>query len=183
MCPVNGQTCNNCGKMNHFSKVCLSKQSKSHDKSRTHEQPQPQYKNRPNSHNHQVVSSEPHQKSDSSSDEYLYTLGDTANTTAPKVDVKLNDITISMIIDTRASTDITDEKDFAKVYQTNNLELEPSIRCIFAYGGDYQRTVVKEFVTSIEADMKSVKTLIHVIQGKMVLCLATGQHVTLVSFM
>ena len=104
MCPAKGQTCNNCGKMNHFAKVGLSKQSKSHDKSRTHEQPQPQHKNRPNSHIHQVVSSEPHQKSDSSSDEYLYTLGDTANTTAPKVDVKLNGITISMIIDTEASS-------------------------------------------------------------------------------
>ena len=70
--------------MNHFAKVCLSKQSKSQDKSRAQEQPQPQHKNRPNSQNYPVVSSEPHQKSDSSSVEYLYTLGDTANTTAPK---------------------------------------------------------------------------------------------------
>ena len=165
MCPAKGQTCNKCGKMNHFAKVCLSKQSKSHDKSRAHEQPQPQHKNRPNSHIHQVISSEPHQKSDSSSDEYLYTLGDTANTTVPKVDVKLNGITISMIIDTGASTDIIDEKDFAIVNQTNNLELQPSTRCIFAYGADSQLIVVGQFVISIEADMKSVQTMIHVIQG------------------
>ena len=97
-------------KLNHFAKVCLSKQSKSHDKSNAHEQPQPQHKNRPNSHIHHVVSSEPHQKSDSSSDEYLHTLGETANTTAPKLDVKLNGITISMMIDTGASTDIIEEK-------------------------------------------------------------------------
>ena len=108
MCPAKGQTCNKCGKMNHFAKICLSKQSKSHDKCRAHEQPQPQHKNRTNSHNHQVVSSEPHQKTDSSSDEYFYTLGETTKTTVPKVDVKLNGITISMIIDTGASTDIID---------------------------------------------------------------------------
>ena len=115
MCPSKGQTCNKCGKMNHFAKVCLSKQSKSQDKSKAHEQPQLQHKNRPNSHIHQVVSSEPHQKSDSSCDEYLHTLGDTANTTVPKVDVKLSGITISMIIDTGVSIDIIDKNDFAKV--------------------------------------------------------------------
>ena len=97
MCPAKGQTCNKCGKVNHFPKVGLSTQSKSQDKSRAHEQPQ--HKNRPNSHIHQVVSSEPHQKSDSSSEEYLLTLGDTAKTIVPKVDVKLNGISISMIID------------------------------------------------------------------------------------
>ena len=144
--------------MNHFAKVCLSKQSKSHDKSRAHEQPQPQHKNRPNSHNHHIVLSEPHQKSDSSSDEYLYTLGDTTKTIVPKVDVKLNGITISMINDTGASTDIIDEKDFAKVNQTSNLELQPSTRCIFAYGADAQLTEIGQFVTSIEADMKSIQT-------------------------
>ena len=149
--------------MNHFAKVCLSTQSKSQDKSRTHEQPQ--QKNRPNSHIRQVVSSEPHQKSDSNSEEYLLTLGDTANTTAPKVDVKLNGISISMIIDTGASTDIVDEKDFAKVHQTSNLELPPSTRCILAYGADSQLTVAGQFVTSMEAAMKSVQTMIHVIQG------------------
>ena len=95
----------------------------------------------------------------------MYTLGDTTNTTAPKVDVKLNGITISMTIDTGASTDIIDEKDFAKVNQTSNLELQPSTRCIFASGADSQLTVIGEFVTSIEADMKSVQTMIHVIQG------------------
>ena len=151
--------------MNHFAKVFLSKQSKLHDKSRAQEQPQPQYKNRPNSHIHHVVSSELHQKSDSSSGEYLYTLGDTTKTTVPKVDVKLSGITISMIIDTRASTDIIDEKDFTKVNQTSNLELQPSTRCIFAYGADSQLTVIGQFVTSIEADLKSVQTMIHVIQG------------------
>ena len=170
MCPAKAQTCNKCVKMNHFAKVCLSKQSKSQDKSRAHEQPQPQHKNRPNSHIHQVVSSEPHQKSDSSSDEYLYTLGDTANTTAPKVDVKLNGINISMIIDTGASTDIIDEKDFEvnqiNNLETNNLELQPSTRCIFAYGADSHVTVIVQFVTSIEKDMLSVQTMIHVIQEK-----------------
>ena len=100
------------GKINHFAKVCLSKQSKSHDKSRAHEQPQLQHKNRPTSHIHQVVASEPHKKSDSSSDGYLYTLGDTADTTVPKVDVKLNGITISIIIDTGASTRIIVKKRF-----------------------------------------------------------------------
>ena len=89
----------------------------------------------------------------------------TDNTTAPKVDVKLNGITISMIIDTGASTDIIDKKDFAKVNQTNNLELQLSTRYIFAYGAASQLTLVGQFVTSMEADMKSVQTMIHVIQG------------------
>ena len=165
MFPAKGQTCNKCGKMNHFAKICLSKQSKLHDKSRAHEQQQPQHKNRPNSHIHHVVSSEPHQMSDSSSYEYLYTLGDTTKTRVTKVDMKLNGIIISMITDMGASTDIIDEKYYTKVNQSSNLELQPSTWCIFAYGSDSQLTVIEQFVTSIEADMKSVQKMIHVIQG------------------
>ena len=54
---------------------------------------------------------------------------------------------------------------FSKVNQTSNLELRPSTRCIFAYGADSQLTVIGKFVTSIEADMKLVQTMIHVIKG------------------
>ena len=75
--------------------------------------------------------------------------------------MKLNGITISMIMDMGAYTDIIGENNFSKVNQTNNLEFQPSTRCIFAYGADSQLTVVGQFVTSIEADMKSVQTMIH----------------------
>ena len=43
-------------------------------------------------------------------DEHLYTLGDTASNTAPEVNAKVSDITVSIIIDTGASMDIMDEK-------------------------------------------------------------------------
>ena len=58
-------------------------------------------------------------QSDSRSDEYLYTLGDIASNTAPKVNVKINDIIISMIIDTGASMEVMDHFFFANVnYKT-----------------------------------------------------------------
>ena len=74
--------------------------------------------------------------------------------------------TISMIIDAGASTDITDKKAFAKVNHMYNLDLQHTTKCTFGYGANYQFTVLGQFVTNIETDLKSVKSVIHVIQGK-----------------
>ena len=117
------------------------------------------------SHVHHIVSSEPCQKNDSSSDEYLYTLSGTANTTAPRVNVKINDITISVIIDTGASTNIMNEKAFSKVNCMNNHDCKPTTKYIFRYSANSQLIVLGQFVTNIETDLKPVKSVIQVIQG------------------
>ena len=128
-------------------------------------EPLPRQKYRHKSHVYHVVSSEPCQKNESHSVEDLYTLSGTANSTTPRVNVKINDITISMIIITGASTDIMDDKAFAKVNHMNNLDLQPTTKCIFGYSANYQLSVLGQFVTNIEADLKYVKSVIHVIQG------------------
>ena len=47
----------------------------------------------------------------------------------------------------------------------NYLDLQPTTKCIFGYGSNSQLTVLGQFITNIETDLKSVKSLIHVIQG------------------
>ena len=98
-----------CDKPNYYAKVCFSKCNKLQGPNKGFE-PLPSQIYKHKSHIHHVASSEPCQKNDFSSDEYLYSLSGTANTTAPRVNVKINDITISMYIDAGASADIMDEK-------------------------------------------------------------------------
>ena len=67
-------------------------------------------------HTHQVSSEQCEQISSSSDDEYLYTLNnDSTNTKTPEVCVQLNGISIKMIVDMGASTDILDENTFSKI--------------------------------------------------------------------
>ena len=70
-CPAQGQTCRKCGKLGHFFKVCRSPSS------------QPPHLLKQSSQVHQVSSQPCQQPSDSSEDEYLYTLGDSVNTKTP----------------------------------------------------------------------------------------------------
>ena len=107
-CPEKGQTYSKCGRLYYFAKVCFSKCNKSQGPNKGYE-PLSRQKYKHKSHVHHVASSEPCQKNDFSSDEYLYSLSGTANSTTPRINVKINDITISMIIDAGASADIMDE--------------------------------------------------------------------------
>ena len=76
------------------------------------------------SHIHQVSSEQCEQISSSSDDEYLYTLNNTStDTKTPEVCVKVNGISIKMIVDTGASTDILEhilQNKTTEEYQATN---------------------------------------------------------------
>ncbi len=115
----------------------------------------------------QQVVSEPCQQPDDSStdDEYLYTLGDSDTSKAPKARVQVNDTDVDMLIDTGASTDIFDENTFKKINHACNLKLHPPTKRIFAYGAESQLTVIGQFTTNIKFEKRSVRSTIHILQG------------------
>ena len=97
-CPAKGQTCNKCGKLNHFAHVCMSRTVPPATNSGTN-QSKSQFRVR------QVETI----GSSDSSDEYLYTLGNPADSKTPVTSVLTNSVPVKMMIDTGASTDIIDE--------------------------------------------------------------------------
>ena len=85
--------------------------------------PQASTKKPPSSVNH--VASKPDKPDSSSDDEYLYVMSqDTSTSKIPTVCVKINKITIDMIIDTGASIDILDETAYKKVNHNGQITLQ-----------------------------------------------------------
>ena len=141
-CPAKGQSCCKCGKPNHFAKMCRSKL--------TIPQQRTQQRNNQGRVNH--VSSElPAAEPESSSDEeYLYVMSQNSNRyLIPRVTVNINEISVDMVVDTGASIDILDEGTYNKVNHKNTLTLQPSTKCLFAYGSISQLNVLGCCTTTI----------------------------------
>ena len=137
-CPAIGKTCTTCGKPNHFAQMCLT--GKVWPTSRDAKQP-PQQKNR--SPQVRQVRVQPDRTSESSDEEYLFTLGlKDGDGKVPKITVTVNGIPISMMVDTGASTNIMDEATFSKL---QSIELQSTSSRIFAYGSESQLSVLGKF--------------------------------------
>ena len=104
-------------------------------------------------------------KTDSSSgEEYVYTLG--PKTRVPETEVEINGVTLRMMIDTGASTDIIDhEEAFQTICQSQATQLEEDTCRIFAYGSQSRLTALGKFDANIVANGKRATTMIHVLQG------------------
>ena len=157
-CPAKGQTCRKCGKPNHFAKMCLTKAPTNQQGHR------PQKKKPPSSVNH--VASEPDKPDSSSDDEYLYVMSqDTSASKIPIVSVKINKITIDMIIDTGASIDILDETAYKKVNHNGQITLQPSTKRLFAYGSATQLHVLGNFDATITVKNNQTISTLQVLEG------------------
>ena len=128
-CPAKGRTCRKCEKSNHFAKMCLSKP-------KAIQQTQCSHKSNVN-YVTQIESAS------SSDDEYLYTMRQDENTLSiPKISIEINEVTVDMIVDTGASTDILDEVTYCRINHRLNIKLQPSTKCLFAYGSESQLAVL-----------------------------------------
>ena len=154
-CPAEGKTCRACGKLNHFAKMCLSKD-------KLHHQPT----NRKQASVNQLTVTDPAVLSSSSDDEYLYTMGQDKLHKVPKVKVKINDVEVEMIVDTGASTDVIDEVTFRCINHHNNVILQPTIKRLFAYGSS-QLSVLGQFTADIVFQHSRATVPICIIQGRL----------------
>lgn len=104
VCPAKGKEYNNCGKLSHFSRICLSKASKPKGKSKA--RPQEPTKGSRSLH--------PLTHSDSmSEDEYLFSVK--ANTKRrPYTQVKVLGYSFNAMVDTGASINVMDKETFVK---------------------------------------------------------------------
>ena len=131
-CPAKGKTCNKCGKPNHFAKMCLTRTHPTRGQSEPRRPPNRRHVNT-------VTGASVQNETDSSSDEeYVYTLG--PKTRVPETNVQISGVTVKMMIDTGASTDIIDEEAFQTICQHQATQLEEDTCRIFAYGSQSRLT-------------------------------------------
>ena len=159
ICPANGKSCLNCGKANHFAKVCRSATTKVRFNRNTRKSMKKYSKV------HHVAST-PASSESSSEDEFIFTLKPTCqHKTTPHVQISVNHTPIKMVIDTGASVDIIDELAFNTLQKNTPLALQRSTTRIFAYGATKQLPVMGKFNATLDSSTGSTTSQIHVIEG------------------
>ena len=153
-CPAKGKRCNACGKANHFALVCRSSK-------RSFSRP-------PRQAVKQVSADAPPSTNvcytTCAEEEYLFTVQVTDANKTPLVTVKLNDMPISMTVDTGASLDITDEPTVDRL--KHRVSLQRSTTRIFAYGASTQLPILGNFAATLESNQTFHPTTVHVIKGQ-----------------
>ena len=168
LCPATEETCRQCGKTGHFARVCKSRtQSKSHTVSQPRQNKRLVPKRTPFSSSIRQVQEqeESHHETDSSEEEYLFTCMNKADGTMPKVKVKINDIPITMILDTGASLYIIDEVTFHQLQQKTDIQLGRASTKLFAYGSDDQLPLLGKVTTVVETSHKLTPAFLHGVKG------------------
>ena len=139
-CPAKGKFCSTCGKANHFAVVCRSK---------------PKQGAAPKTY--QSVCTVSQADESSSEDEYLFTLKPkTDQHKAPIANIKVNDVPVTMMVDTGASIDVIDESTYNKMHKVTKLPLHRSNTRVFAYGSPTQLPVLGKFEATLESTTKSL---------------------------
>ena len=171
ICPAKGKSCLNCGKPNHFAKVCRSATRMSHSS-----QHDPRQSTKM-SHKVRKVCVKPGNSESSSEEEFIFTLKSTSKHNTPLIQISVNNIPINMVIDTGASIGIIDEHTFNTVRQNAPIALQRSSTHIFAYGATTQLPVMGKFEATLACSTGSTTSQIHVIKGNFG-CLLSYQTVS-----
>ncbi|KXJ24314.1 Uncharacterized protein K02A2.6 [Exaiptasia diaphana] len=157
-CPTQGKECYNCVKLNHLSKYCLS-QPKQRNKIET--RPANQMRAR-RSGLHKLSDSE-----DTDEDVFTLSLNSVSNdhTKHPTCQAKINGTWTELLIDSGASINLLDEKDF------NSLQPRPSLEQtnvkIFPYQSTVALPILGKFKAHIEAtNAMTTEATFFVTQGK-----------------
>ncbi|CAB4036769.1 Hypothetical predicted protein [Paramuricea clavata] len=144
VCPAKGKTCRLCGKLNHFAVACRSSPQK--QQHRHHESDKRQTVKYVNEENASDNTSE-----HSESDEYTFMVQDTdENTKHPMANLRIQNLAkVKFIIDTGATVNLLEEKDFEALKP--EITLQHSSINIYPYKSDKPLRVLGKFTATVES--------------------------------
>ena len=167
-CPAKGKECQSCGR--HFSRVCRSNPHPIRD-----EKTSKSYQ-----HVHKLDGTMV-TPSDDSTDEYVYAVEsqqcreevqptaavtEIFQITRPKTTMKVGNYQLRVIIDSGASVNVIDKKDFDRLVQQNKeIMLRRTNTKIFAYGAEQPLPLVGAFDATVESVTCSTVAIFYVVSG------------------
>ena len=168
-CPAKNKTCLNCGKANHFAKVCRSAAKKPETKpkkmlrSRRKQDAERRRVRRIASRSQEETSSSSSSSCDSTDSDFAYTLNPNLQQRIPYAQIKINDAPVNMVIDTGASVDIIDEHTLKTL---SPVCLQRSTARIFAYGAKRTLPILGQFKARLKSSTCTATAQLQVIKGK-----------------
>lgn len=172
VCPAKGKDCNNCGKPNHFSRVCQSKQKSRKDK--------PQ-KSNPKSHSHQANAMESANHDGEDSDYVFNTWSGTNKHMFAHIIV--NDTELRVLPDSGSTVNIMSSKTFRLLRNRPELRRDKPLVNIYAYGSKEPLPTIGCFETVVQFKDNAMSTLFHVVKGnsETLISLGTAKSLGLIS--
>lgn len=169
-CPAYNITCHFCSKQGHFAKVCLQKQKRMQNssKSQEHSNSGKQIKHvvqqtastsqlKQNDENNANYTSYDNEESDQS-----FNLMVNKITSLPRVTIEVNGIQLNFIIDTGTSVNLISERTFQRMF---NEILVPDTIKIFPYCQTEKLEVLGKFTATLKHNNNSMVSEIHVVKG------------------
>ena len=158
-CPAFGKTCRGCEKVGHFESVCRNKSNTS----RAPYQPSTVSRRRTQNPRSNVNLLHVENCSDSSTDEYVYSINGQNITKQPKFFVAVCGRNILFTADSGASVNVMDERDYNRLEQKPNLI--PTNVKIFPYGSPVPIPVQGTFTDTVRNGSYSTTATFFVVTG------------------
>ncbi len=163
-CPAKGKVCRKCNKNNHFERVCKSKNNTSEQKK--DQEANEKNKNRVNQVNERKDDQlEEVNGINSDKNDNIFTIDHVRETKRfPECEFLINGARVKLKIDTHASINIIDERDFEKLKM--NTKLQPYTGKAFAYGVAEPIKTLGKFDALLEVGTKKLKAEFIVTRGR-----------------
>ena len=158
-CPAFGKTCRGCGKVNHLESVCRNKSNTS----RARYQPSTASQRWTLNPRSKVNLLHVENCSDSSTDEYVYSINGLNITKQPKFCFSVCGRNILFTADSGASVNVMDERDYNRLEQKPNLI--PTNVKIFSYGSQVPIPVLGTFTDTVRNGSYSTIATFFVVTG------------------
>ena len=153
-CPARGQSCHKCGLEGHFQDRCKTKHKSEKGKRKT------KYRRGPKGGSANMVDTQ----NDDSGPEYAFAVGDKRQ---EKIEVIIGGCTLSMIVDSGASTNIIDKQTWEWLKRNKvKCKSERSDKKLYAYASQTPLDVVGTFSCEVSAGKNTANAEFCVIKGK-----------------
>jgi hypothetical protein len=170
-CPAKGKKCNNCGRLNHFTKCCRSKPQNNSNSSRPKQFHKTNYitpnkddssddenQNNQQAHMLQIVKNDEIQPEAEKEVYNAFAITNRANMKCPRVDAWIGNKKINMGPDTQSSINAIRIETFNKLNPRPKLEINESI--VYSYDSKKPMKSIGKFKTQISVNDKSITATI-----------------------